>query len=96
MATVLEDIGLDEQARDDRILHIFNKADAAEEDVDLPFIATGTAGRALTCSALTGTGIDDVLTQIDRYFAQADSLCEITISPDHGAASAWLHQHAEF
>ena len=40
VATVLEDIGLDEQARDDRILHIFNKADAAEEDVELPFIAT--------------------------------------------------------
>ena len=94
VATVLEDIGLDEQARDDRILHIFNKADAAEGNVDLPFMATGTAGQALTCSALTGTGIDDVLTQIDRYFAQADSLCEITISPDHGAASAWLHQHA--
>ena len=94
VATVLDDIGLDEQARDDRILHIFNKADAAEEDVELPFITTSASGRALTCSALTGTGVYDVLAQIDRFFAKSDSLCEFTLNPDYGAASAWLHQHA--
>ena len=94
VASVLEDIGIDEQARDDKLMHIFNKADAAVEDVDLPFVPTGAAGRALTCSALTGTGVDEVLFHIDQYFAQLDSLCEVNISPDQSAASAWLHQNA--
>lgn len=94
VAAVLEEIGIDEQAREDRLLHIFNKADAADKGTDLPFVTTGAAGRALTCSALKGTGIDEVLGQIDRYFAQLDSQCKIIISPEQGAASAWLHQHA--
>ena len=93
VTTVLNEIGIDEQARDDRLLHIFNKADAAQQNIDLPFVPSGTAGGALSCSALDGTGIDDVLRHIDRYFARLDTLCDVVISPSQGAASAWLHQN---
>ena len=94
VAAVLEDIGIDELARNERLLHIFNKADIADEAVDLPFVPTGAAGRALICSALTGIGVGEILVQIDRYFARQDTDCQITISPQHAPASAWLHQHA--
>ena len=94
VTAVLEEIGIDEQNRTDRLLHIFNKADIAGESINLPFVPTGTAGRALTCSSLSGTGIDNVLYQVDKYFSQRDVDCQITISPQHTAASAWLHQHA--
>ena len=93
VADILEEIGIDEQIRNDRLLHIFNKADIANEFVDLPFVPTGVAGRALTCSALSGASVDEVLVQIDQYFAQQDTACQVNISPQHAAASAWLHQH---
>ena len=91
---VLDDIGIDEHSRDDHLLHIFNKADIADEAVDIPFIQTGLNGRTMTCSALSGSGVDDLLNQIDKYFAQRDADCQIIINPEHAAASAWLHQHA--
>ena len=93
VAAVLNDIGIDEQTRDDRLLHIFNKADAAKQDIDLPFVPKGAAGGALSCSALEGSGIDDVLEHIDRYFARLDTLCDVVISPEQSAASSWLHQN---
>ena len=91
---VLDDIGIDEHSRDDHLLHIFNKADIADEAVDIPFIQTGLNGRTMTCSALSGSGVDDLLNQIDQYFSQRDADCQIIINPEHAAASAWLHQHA--
>ena len=91
---VLEDIGIDELTRNDRLLHILNKADIADEAIDLPFLPTGAANRVLRCSALSGIGVDHVLGEIDLYFAQQDTDCQITISPKHAPASAWLHQHA--
>ena len=42
----------------------------------------------MTCSALSGSGVDDLLNQIDKYFAQRDADCQIIINPEHAAASA--------
>ena len=94
VSAVLDDIGIDEQSRDDHLLHIFNKADIADKAVDIPFIQTGLNGRTIKCSALSGSGVDDLLNQIDQYFAQRDADCKIIINPEFAAASAWLHQHA--
>ena len=94
VAAVLEDIGIDEQTRNGRLLHILNKTDIADEAIDLPFLPTGASGRVLKCSALSGIGVEHVLGEIDLYFAQQDTDCQITISPEHAPASAWLHQNA--
>ena len=94
VSAVLDDIGIDEHSRDDHLLHIFNKADIADEAVYLPFTQTGENGRTMTVSALSGSGVDDLLKQIDQYFSQRDADCQIIINPEQAAASAWLHQHA--
>ena len=80
VSAVLDDIGIDEHSRDDHLLHIFNKADIADEAVDILVIQTGLNGRTMTCSALSGSGVDDLLNQIDQYFAQRDADCQIIIN----------------
>ena len=45
-------------------------------------------------SAKTGDGVDDLLAHLDRHFGKSAILARIHITPNDGAARAWLHKNA--
>ncbi|NBX74799.1 MAG: GTPase HflX [Alphaproteobacteria bacterium] len=58
---------------------------------------TETAGKSagqVALSALTGEGVQALLSLIDSYFAQDEVVAEFSLPTDQGKAMAWLYQHA--
>ena len=93
VATVLNDLGLDEARQQQCVMHIFNKSDLLEDGNQRLWLDKKYNGGVFT-SAKLGTGIDDLLHVIDGYLAQDSVQAVVEIKPEDGAARAWLYEHA--
>lgn len=89
---VLSDLGIDTMA-DNRVLEVLNKIDLAQErglhirhDKDL-------RGRQVSVSAVTGEGLDDLLSAIQGILNQTRIHHTLTLPATSGKAIAWLHAH---
>ena len=89
---VLADLGLGDDEQKSRVVHILNKADRLADIDDRQALLNLFPGAVFT-SALTGDGLDKALATIDAHLG-ADALdCTLSIGPNDGAASAWLHDN---
>jgi len=93
VATVLNDLGLDEARQQQCVMHIFNKANLLTDDDQRLWLDKKYNGGVFT-SAKLGTGVDDLLRAIDGYLAQDSVQTVVEIKPEDGAARAWLYEHA--
>lgn len=93
VSVVLEKIGIDSLNRNEKIIHVFNKIDILASTADRPYFADGITKQAVSCSAVTGEGIDQLLVAIDGFFSQGEISLNLKLSPAQAPASAWLHQH---
>ena len=93
VATVLDDLGLDESRQQQCVMHVFNKADLLEDDDQRIWLGKKYTGGVFT-SATAGRGINDLLEAIDGYLAKDSLLAVVEIKPEDGAARAWLYTHA--
>ncbi len=93
---VLAELGID-YAHDPRIYEVLNKMDAVEGAVleDIIRDAKFSDGRILPVSAMTGAGIDSLLSGIAGHIAQADEVYTVRIPLHDGKAMAWLHKEGE-
>lgn len=100
---VLETLGAGE-ARDQRVIEIWNKADLlSEEDRDLAELRTrriahdpGADGAApVLASALTGEGLDAVIATVDAAVTEGAAVRAFVLPPSGGRALAWLHAHGD-
>jgi GTP-binding protein HflX len=89
---VLSDLGID-YATDKRVLEVLNKIDLAEEhhlhihrDKDL-------RGRQAPVSAVTGEGLDALLSTIQDILNQTRVTRTLVLPVTAGKAMAWLHAH---
>lgn len=102
---VLAELGIGEE--DERpVIEALNKVDLldAEDRATVEAIArasqTGEAGTITApvrtaLSAQTGEGVGDLLDLIEETLTAAHQTLRIVISPEDGAARAWLHQRGE-
>ncbi|HEY7764221.1 MAG TPA: GTPase HflX [Aestuariivirgaceae bacterium] len=93
---VLADLGLDEIQRR-RMIEVWNKADAiADEETHraLMGLAKRREGTVLV-SALTGQGIDSLLSLIEERLAVASLTFEIELGPEEGHEVSWLYSRGE-
>lgn len=88
---VLLDLGLDAEAQDRRIIHVFNKADLlrAEQIQQL----TEEYPEAVHTSALTGAGIDALHAAIAAKLNAGSRICQFQCPPSAGDARAFLYRH---
>ena len=94
---VLTDLGIRAEATNTRVVEVWNKVDlltpSAREE------ALWAAGRAehvpALVSAVTGEGLADLLTLIDRQFSIHDEIVELSVPAADGAVLAWLHANAQ-
>ncbi len=95
---VLRQLGINPDDRS-RLIEVWNKADllGTAERERLAAIAERSQGaeRPALVSAVTGEGIDALLTEIESRIAEGRPSFRITIEPTDGAASNWLHEEAE-
>jgi GTP-binding protein HflX len=90
---VLEEMGLEERLESD-VIEVLNKVDLLDAE-RRGLVAAQTARRvdAVTVSAITGEGLDDLLTSIERRLARDHEVHELSVPHSDGAALAWLYEH---
>lgn len=91
---VLTSLGIDEAARREITLEAWNKIDAVDDEAATALQAAAEQkGRAMTCSALTGAGLTELLGEIDKLIAERDERIEIVLGHNEGSLLSWLHEH---
>ena len=95
--SVLRDIGISDERLGRDLIHVINKSDIMDTALGEAILHEfGAAGNQLvTCSALTQTGLDDVVDAIETILSQDSQIIEVTLRPADGAARAWLYQRGD-
>jgi GTPase len=94
---VLAELGIDTEGEPDRLLEVWNKADL----LDKPSReragneAQRDARGAILVSAVTGEGLDTLLTEIERRLNRRRDTVEITVGPEEGSLSNWIYENCE-
>ncbi|KMO42180.1 GTPase HflX [Methylobacterium tarhaniae] len=98
VAQVLAELGIEPDA--DRIIEVWNKADLLDEaererllNLSRP---NGKEGpKPVLLSALTGEGIDRLMSRIEARIAAARTSFAVILEPAQGAELHWLYENAE-
>ncbi len=90
---VLDELGVDEAERRQRLVEGWNKIDLAGEDERRRLLELA-AGRpeVVPFSALRGDGLDELLACVEERLAAADEIVHLDLDHRQGAVVAWLHQ----
>ncbi|MFQ6017862.1 MAG: GTPase HflX [Kiloniellaceae bacterium] len=92
---VLSDLGLGAML-DRELIEALNKIDLLDEESRAVLRAQAARnGNRVPCSALTGEGLADLLTLIDRRLTQSHRMVDLSIALNDGAAIAWLYDHGQ-
>jgi GTP-binding protein HflX len=81
----------------ERIVEVWNKIDRldAQARKQLENIASRREERPVLVSALTGEGLDALLTTVEQRLALRRVVLDLVLDPADGAGVSWLHRHAE-
>ncbi|MGD9922324.1 MAG: GTPase HflX [Pseudorhodoplanes sp.] len=95
---VLKALGIDE-ARRGRVIEVWNKIDVldAEARARVENMAARTAPdhQPMVVSALTGEGIDALLSAIEGRLAETRIVIDLVLDGTDGAGLSWLHRNTE-
>jgi len=92
---ILDELGIDEAAREHRLLEAWNKIDRLTgEERQTCLNAASRTPHLVPLSARTGEGVGELLRQMDRMIAAREEVVDLDLSPGEGALLAWLHAHA--
>jgi len=92
---VLADLGINAGEEPGRVLEVWNKADllgATEREQ-----AQNEAARhgAILVSAVSGLGLDTLLTEIETRLNRSRQTLDIVVQPQEGALSNWIYENCE-
>nr|WP_244501854.1 GTPase HflX [Stappia sp. ES.058] len=95
VTTTLELLGLGED-REVNILEVWNKIDLLPaERRDGLLDANGAGQEAVSVSAHTGAGMDDLLARIEMELSSGSVVFDVNLPADDGEAVAWLHRNTD-
>ena len=79
------------------LIEVWNKVDLLPPDVQETLVLSARSGLAETpavvTSALTGSGVDELLELVADSIREELNVFIVSLSPKDGAARAWLHEH---
>jgi GTP-binding protein HflX len=91
---VLDGLGVDR--RETPMIEVLNKVDLLEDGVHVETVNRASRDDHLAAvSAVTGEGIEELLTVIDNELTASRTEVELRVVHGEGAALAWLHQHGQ-
>ena len=91
---VLEKLGM--VLEDEKNIEVLNKIDLLDDEGRAAVLneAELNSDKA-ALSAFTGEGVEALLEQIDVMFADTENHLSLKLTPDDGAAMAWLYRHGQ-
>ncbi|TRL41483.1 GTPase HflX [Rhizobium straminoryzae] len=92
---ILDDLGIDEKERNDRILEVWNKIDRLEPEAH-DAVAEKAAGRdnVMAVSAITGERIDPLMDEIARRLSGVVTETTVVLPPEKLGLISWIYQNA--
>jgi GTP-binding protein HflX len=92
---VLEELGVSGEATP--IIEVWNKVDllANRQETLQTLRAAGTVAAVVQVSAVTGEGVDNLLSQIEATLAARSRSFRVRIPHQNGGDVGWLYNHAE-
>ncbi|MDO1583893.1 GTPase HflX [Rhizobium oryzicola] len=92
---ILDDLGIDEKERDERIVEVWNKIDRLETEAH-EAIAEKALGRqnVMAVSAVTGEGIDSLMDEIARRLSGVLTETTVIIPPQKLNLVPWVYENA--
>ncbi len=96
--SILHDLGIDPDDHG-RLIEVWNKIDLLDGEHRAPLEESAAEksreARPVMISALTGTGVETLLTAIEHRLAEGRHTFEVTLDPTDGKGLHWLYEHAE-
>lgn len=92
---VLADLGIDTEAEPDRLLEVWNKADLLDPVAREHAANEAVRHGAILVSAVSGFGLDVLLTEIEGRLNRRRQTLEIAVQPQEGALSNWIYENCE-
>jgi GTP-binding protein HflX len=95
--TILGELGVDAEADAGRLLEVWNKADRLDgaARARLQNEAARDATHPCLVSAVTGSGLKTLLTEIKTRLNRARDTVDLALQPDEGALSNWIYENCE-
>jgi GTP-binding protein HflX len=92
---ILDDLGIDEKERDERIVEVWNKMDRLEPEAH-DAVVERAAGRqnVMAVSAITGEGVDALMDEISRRLSGVLTEATIVIPPQKLSLVSWIYENA--
>ncbi|MDI7863234.1 GTPase HflX [Rhizobiaceae bacterium n13] len=92
---ILDDLGIDDKARAERMIEVWNKIDRLEPDAhDAIVEKAATTENALAVSGVTGEGIDDLMNEVARRLSGVMTEATIVLPPAKLALLPWIYSNA--
>lgn len=91
---VLEKLGM--TLEDEKNIEVLNKIDLLDDEGREAILNEAELNsEKAAVSAITGEGVDALLEQIDLMFADTENHLSLKLTPEDGAAMAWLYRHGQ-
>lgn len=92
---ILDDLGIDEKERNERIIEVWNKIDRLEPEAH-EAVADKAKGRenVMAVSAITGEGVDPLLDEIAQRLAGVVTETTVVLPPEKLSLISWIYDNA--
>jgi GTP-binding protein HflX len=91
---VLDDLDLDEETRQGRVIEFWNKTDLLDPEALARCRAEAArSDDVLLGSAMSGDGLDRLVAVVEGRIARGEDVVEIELEASDGARLAWLYRH---
>jgi GTP-binding protein HflX len=98
VAKILDELGLKIED-ESKIIEVWNKIDALTGDelsaLQLTAQGYGAGRRPMLVSSLTGLGLDELLTHIEKLLFKNRATLTLVVPPEDGEGLAWLYANTE-
>ncbi|PST24617.1 GTPase HflX [Mesorhizobium plurifarium] len=92
---ILADLGIDEKEGAERLVEVWNKIDKVEPEVREALVKKAAgADNTVAVSAMTGEGVDELLSEIGRRLSGVMTECTVVLGLDQLQLLPWIYQHA--
>jgi GTP-binding protein HflX len=93
---VLDELGIDEMDRSQRLIEVWNKIDLLDEERRATLASElGRRPATVAASAKTGEGLPELLRAIEAKLAESSVPTEVVVPHSDGETLAWLFRHGE-
>ncbi|MBB5538112.1 GTPase HflX [Rhizobium giardinii] len=92
---ILTDLGIDEKARAERLIEVWNKIDLLDPEARAGLVQKAeNTDNTTAVSAITGEGLDDLLEEIGSRLSGVMTECTVVLPVERLQLLPWVYQHA--